>query len=249
MTHLSVNLNKIALLRNSRGRNFPAPEAFGEMALRLGAHGLTIHPRPDQRHARWSDLLVLKELTLKAQTTHPEVEFNVEGYPSDQFLEHVLKVSPDQCTLVPDPPEALTSDAGWDFSLHKDLLTHVTKLLQSKGIRVSLFMDAFSLSDQQKQSLAQIKPDRVELYTEKFAMDFETPNQDQTIFMYKEASKIALDMGIEVNAGHDLNLKNLKTFLSEVPDIKEVSIGHALIVESLLDGFETTIKNYLKIVE
>lgn len=249
MVHLSVNLNKIALLRNSRGRDFPSLEEFGHQALFNGAHGLTLHPRPDQRHARFSDLPLLKNLLEESKIKCSNAELNVEGYPSPDFLEHVVRVRPDQCTLVPDPPEALTSDAGWDFFSHEDFLKKVTQKLQSQNIRVSLFLDPFSFDDDQRSSLLGIHPDRIELYTEKYAHSFGRPEQDQVTKTYQLVAQSIQEMGIDVNAGHDLNQQNLKTFIENIPLLKEVSIGHALIVEALREGFETTIQNYLKILQ
>lgn len=248
MIHLSVNLNKIALLRNSRGKDIPSPEVFGRAALELGVQGLTVHPRPDERHARFSDLSKLKEIVKSFKANRPEVEFNVEGYPSPDFLEKVISVAPDQCTLVPDPPEAITSDAGWNFTEHQSFLIEVTRKLQEAGIRVSLFLDPFTFNQNQSEALAAIHPDRIELYTEKYALDFGTESEQNTLKVYKDVAARAERLGIEVNAGHDLNQKNLKLLITEIPLIKEVSIGHALIVESLWDGFSQTIQNYLKII-
>lgn len=248
MTHLSVNLNKIALLRNSRGKDFPSPKVFGKKALELGAHGLTVHPRPDERHARFSDLPSLKDLVLLEKSRRLEVEFNIEGYPSTDFLEKVISVGPDQCTLVPDPPEAITSNAGWDFEKHQDFLTEVTGQLQSAGIRVSLFLDPFTFSQLQLNALSAIGPERIELYTEKYALAFGGESEDLIIQVYKDVSDQVGKLGIDINAGHDLNQKNLGRLIQEIPMIKEVSIGHALIVESLWDGFSKTIKNYLNIL-
>jgi pyridoxine 5-phosphate synthase len=248
MAHLSVNLNKIALLRNSRGKNFPAPEEFGKKALEAGAFGLTLHPRPDQRHARYSDLPLLGELIHSFKKTRP-AELNVEGYPSEEFLSRVLEQQPDQCTLVPDAPDAITSNAGWDFVTHQEFLTHVIRPLKSKKIRVSLFLDPFTFTPAQKKALQTIAPERIELYTEKYAQDFGTPHQAATLEAYKNVSTQISLMGIEINAGHDLNQKNLRTLLEEIPQIKEVSIGHALIVDALWEGFIPTLKNYLALTK
>tara|TARA_Y100001958_G_C21235703_1_gene562057 strand:- start:1539 stop:2348 length:810 start_codon:yes stop_codon:yes gene_type:complete len=248
MTHLSVNLNKVALLRNSRGKNHPAPEIFGEKILAWGAMGLTLHPRPDQRHAKYSDLPVLQGLVQNWKTKRPEVEFNVEGYPSEDFLEKVLSLKPDQCTLVPDPPEALTSDAGWDFQKHESFLKEVTVRLQEQGIRVSLFLDPFEFTPSQLEALRKISPERIEFYTEAFAENFGTEKQQTCLETYRKVAHQLTEVGIELNAGHDLNQKNLSLLIQAIPQIKEVSIGHALIEEALWEGFETTIKNYLKIL-
>lgn len=246
MTHLSVNLNKIALLRNSRGKDFPSVETFGKKALEEGVHGLTVHPRPDERHTRFSDLPKLKNLIEKVK---PEAEFNVEGYPSPDFLEKVIAVHPDQCTLVPDPPDAITSNAGWDFTKHQDFLMEVTTTLKKAGLRVSLFLDPFTFNEEQFLALKSIGPERIELYTEQYALDFGSEKEKTTLASYKEVANQVTSIGIEVNAGHDLNQKNLSRLISEIPEIKEVSIGHALIVESLCDGFSKTLQNYLRLLK
>lgn len=240
MTNLSVNINKIALLRNSRGRGFPSVRQFAERCLELGAHGITLHPRPDQRHARYSDIHDLKSLCEERRA-----ELNVEGYPSDEFLEAVLAARPAQCTLVPDSPDQITSDHGWRLRDSEQFLRRVIATLREDGIRVSLFIDC----DSPEVPLAhEFGADRIELYTEPYALA--SPGEDRTAMLsaFRSASLRAQDSGLGVNAGHDLNLENLAEFLT-IPGILEVSIGHALIVECIESGVEAVIRRYLNIVE
>jgi pyridoxine 5-phosphate synthase len=235
---LSVNLNKIALIRNARGRDYPSIEDFARDALREGAHGVTIHPRPDQRHARYSDIAALARVV----SEFPGTELNVEGYPDETFLKEVIAVAPAQCTLVPDEPGQLTSDHGWNITRHADFLKTVVSRLQQAGIRVSLFMDP----DPEQIALApQTGTDRIELYTEAYA---QTPDRS-TLEPYCVAARRSVEQGMDVNAGHDLNLDNLALFVKAVPEVVEVSIGHALTVEALHYGFGTTIKRYVDILE
>ncbi len=222
MTRLSVNVNKIALLRNSRGRNFPDVTAFAARCLELGAHGITLHPRPDQRHARYSDVEKLKPVC----DSHG-AELNVEGYPAEDFLAVVKKVRPAQCTLVPDAPGQITSDHGWDLAAHAGLLRSTIAGLKNAGIRVSLFVD---YDNPRIGDAAALGADRVELYTEPYAEHFGTPRGDAVFQGCADAAAAAQRAGLGVNAGHDLNLQNLPRFL-QIPGILEVSIGHALIVE------------------
>lgn len=234
---LSVNLNKIALIRNARGHNYPSIEHFAHTALAAGAHGVTIHPRPDQRHARYADIAALAEVVRNFQ----HAELNVEGYPNEAFLREVLAVVPAQCTLVPDAPDQLTSDHGWNLSKDGDFLAKVITQLKQAGIRSSIFMDP---------DLAQIElapktgAQRIELYTEAYAAH---PGR-KTIEPYLLAAQRAVTLGMGVNAGHDLNLANLLPFLSAIPEIEEVSIGHALTVEALELGFVHTIERYVDIL-
>ncbi|TDR73925.1 pyridoxine 5'-phosphate synthase [Paludibacterium purpuratum] len=234
---LSVNLNKIALIRNARGRDYPSVESFARKALAAGAHGVTIHPRPDQRHARYDDIAALREVT----RAFPGTELNVEGYPDETFLSQVLAAKPDQCTLVPDEPGQLTSDHGWDLTRHLEQVRTVVARLRSAGIRTSIFMDP---------DLAQIAlapatgADRIELYTEAYA---HSPSAD-TLAPYAVAARKAVELGLAVNAGHDLNLDNLAEFVAGVPQVVEVSIGHALTVEALEFGFDATIRRYVAIL-
>lgn len=249
MTRLSVNVNKLATLRNSRGKNLPDVEALAEKILGFGAHGITVHPRPDGRHIRNADVRTLGKL-LRSRPPSPrgKVEFNVEGYPADDFLDLIEEVRPNQVTLVPDPPEALTSNAGWSLSGNKDFLTRVQKRLRATGARISLFLDPFMFTDAEALALAEIAPDRIELYTERFADDFSTDQRERTTSLYARAARIVHGLGIGVNAGHDLNQKNLGYLIESIPIVTEVSIGHALICEALEQGLETTVKNYLKIL-
>lgn len=234
MVSLSVNLNKIALIRNSRGGNTPDVLAAAKAVESFGAHGITIHPRPDQRHATYKDVENLKQIV----TT----ELNVEGYPSKEFIDIVCRVKPHQVTLVPDPPEALTSNAGWNTLEHQSLLTDIVTELKNHGIRTSIFMDTdLSLYE----SAAATGTDRIELYTEAFARLY-PENPEKAIQPYKNAAIRAHSLGLGVNAGHDLNSFNLKYFSQEIPQLMEVSIGHALVSEALYLGLEKTVHLYLE---
>lgn len=238
-TKLSVNINKIALLRNARGRDYPSVCAFAASCLDLGAHGITLHPRPDQRHARYSDVTELKAL---CEERHAEL--NVEGYPADEFLDVVLDAGPAQCTLVPDSPDQVTSDHGWQFAGQEDLLCRVIGRLRENGIRVSLFID----HDCPDIELArEFGADRVELYTEPYAAAGSPEERDRLHQSFRDAAAKAREAGLGINAGHDLNLDNLAQFLT-IPDILEVSIGHALIVECIEHGIASVIRRYLEIV-
>ena len=237
MTQLSVNVNKIALLRNSRGRNFPDLLAFSARFLDLGAAGITLHPRPDQRHARYDDVAPLQRLCAERGC-----ELNVEGYPAAEFLEVVKSARPAQCTLVPDMPGQLTSDHGWDIEQHAALLRPAIAQLNELGIRVSLFVDA----DYPALEWArEVGAARVELYTERFAESYGGTQADAVFETYLQAARRAQALGLGVNAGHDLDLHNLARFL-DIPGILEVSIGHALIADAIYLGFENTIQLYLK---
>ena len=241
-TKLSVNINKIATLRNARGKNTPDLIHFSKIILKTKACGLTAHPRPDERHIRYTDVFDLKKL-LK---NYPDKEFNIEGYPSDKFIELIKQIKPQQCTLVPDTPEVLTSNAGWNFIKHKSLLKTITQQLKSSQIRVSLFLDPFIMDKTQYTALQNIAPDRIELYTENYAENY----RNQSILnQYKQCAHQVNQLNIQVNAGHDLNQKNLSGFLKTIPQIKEVSIGQALIAEALEEGILTTINKYIKIID
>lgn len=249
MTHLSVNVNKLATLRNSRGKNLPDVSVLSKKILGYGVQGLTVHPRPDGRHIRIPDVWALKKLVSEAQPTkYGPVEFNIEGYPSPDFLRMVKEVKPEQATLVPDPPEALTSNAGWDLVANDTFLTGVVQDLRKQGIRSSLFVDPFCFDEEQKNALARIRPDRIELYTERYCDDFNSADREATTRQYAQVAKIASDLQVGVNAGHDLNQENLGFLVKKIPSIKEVSIGHAIFCEALEQGLETTIKNYLRIL-
>lgn len=243
MTKLSVNVNKLATLRNSRGKNTPNVAEMAARIIGLGAHGITVHPRPDGRHIRRDDVFDLKKI-VKAP-----IEYNIEGYPSPDFLELLESAAPDQATLVPDPPEALTSNAGWDLSTNEAALTGIAARLRDRKIRVSLFVDPARFDAQELSALKRIRPDRIELYTEAFHDAFNTPNRAQMTALYSRVAKLAKENGVAVNAGHDLNQENLSYLLEHVPEIEEVSIGHALICEALLEGLPATIRNYLTIVK
>lgn len=239
MTKLSVNLNKIALLRNSRTLGIPSVTRFASIALAAGAHGITVHPRPDGRHIRTDDVFALSEL-LQA---HPGIEFNIEGNPFHQVMELVRKVRPDQCTLVPDDPSAFTSDHGWNLARDGERLQPVIGELHELGVRVSLFMDPLPEAMAYARELG---ADRVELYTEPYAAAFGTSTQDVELDRYAAAAKAAQGVGLGVNAGHDLNLPNLPVFLRAVPDVLEVSIGHALTADALETGFHAAVRAYVE---
>ncbi len=240
MTKLSVNLNKFALLRNARGINFPNVIHMGEKCILAGTHGITVHPRPDQRHIKRSDVYELSSFL----TDFPEIEFNIEGYPMPDFLAMVAQVKPHQCTLVPDKPEQLTSDHGWDLSKEGEQLQPIISDLKQAGIRVSLFMDR---ELKQIELTKAIGADRIELYTGPYARAFISRKTKTILANYKRAANKAQEIGLGVNAGHDLNLQNIALFCS-IPDILEVSIGHAIVVESFDFGLEQTIKKYLRIL-
>lgn len=235
MVRLSVNINKIATLRNARGGNMPDVLRVARDCEAFGAQGITVHPRPDERHIKYQDVLGLKPLV--------RTEFNVEGYPSPDFLDLVLKVKPHQVTLVPDPPEALTSNAGWDVLKHLDFLKETVARLQKEGIRVSIFMEPDASL---MESAAETGADRIELYTESYAKHFPEIGANAAK-AFAAAAEAAHACGLGVNAGHDLNLDNLKTFVQEVPHVLEVSIGHALVCDALYYGLQNTIGMYLAI--
>ena len=240
-TFFSINFNKIALLRNSRGRDYPSVVDFARQGLVLGINGLTLHPRPDQRHARYSDVYELKQVAAEFSGA----ELNIEGYPCDEFMQLVLDAKPHQCTLVPDDPNQITSDHGWNLHQDLELVKGVVAKLKAAGIRSSIFMDPVAAD----MALAKATgADRIELYTESYAQAFGTEQQAAVLAQFAAAAKAAQDLGLEVNAGHDLTLENLALFLT-IPDIKEVSIGHALVVESLLQGYDRTVKGYVEICQ
>jgi pyridoxine 5-phosphate synthase len=237
MTVLSVNVNKIALLRNSRGRDFPSVIEFAKRVIGLGVKGITVHPRPDERHITRRDI---RELT-SFLADYPGVEFNIEGYPSEDFMELVLNAKPDQCTLVPDAPDQLTSDHGWDISAHESLLSNVLGRIRDADIRSSIFLDP---DVEMVERVPSVGADRIELYTESYAQAFGGESQDAVLEKYRAAALRASQLGLGLNAGHDLDLANLGGFLT-IPSILEVSIGHALIVESLHQGVDKVIARYL----
>lgn len=233
MTRLSVNINKVATLRNARGENIPDVVKFAIDCERFGAQGITVHPRPDERHITHKDVYDLR----KVVTT----EFNIEGYPSDDFMRMVIEVAPEQVTLVPDAPGVLTSNAGWDVLANSEFLTSVVTRLRQAGIRSSIFVDADPI---QVKEAARIGADRVELYTKPYA-DLYPENPEKAVAAFAEASSEALKRGIGLNAGHDLNLQNLSFFHKHLPLLDEVSIGHAIISDALYLGIERTIREYL----
>jgi pyridoxine 5-phosphate synthase len=232
MTKLSVNINKIATLRNARGGNVPNVLTAAINCQLFGADGITVHPRPDERHIRYSDVLDIKPLI----TT----EFNIEGYPSEDFITLVLSVKPDQVTLVPDPHDAITSNAGWDTLKNKAFLTEIVAEFRKNGIRTSLFVDTDPVNI---ENAALTGTDRIELYTEPYATGFSN-NAIEAIEPFMKAAEIARKEGLGINAGHDLNLENLRYFHQNIPWVEEVSIGHALISDALYLGLENTIQMY-----
>jgi pyridoxine 5-phosphate synthase len=232
MTKLSVNLNKVALIRNSRGRNEPDLVRVAQDCVSYGADGITLHPRPDERHARKQDIYDLKPVL--------SVELNVEGYPSEAFLQMIEEVKPAQCTLVPDPPGVLTSNAGWDTSKNKHFLLDIILRIEAAGVRSSLFIET-DLS--MIEIAAEIGTDRIELYTEPYALGFKE-NPEKAVEPYSRAANFAHELGLGINAGHDLSLVNLKYFAEQVPYLDEVSIGHALVGDALYLGFKETIRKY-----
>ena len=232
MTNLSVNINKVATLRNARGGNMPDVEKVAVDCERFGADGITVHPRPDERHIRRSDVYALRPIV--------RTEFNIEGYPSDDFIDLLLKVKPEQATLVPDAPNALTSTAGWEVADHLDFLTSVVDRLKEAGIRTSIFVG----TDIENIKLAaKTGADRVELYTEPYAVAY-SKDPAAAVAPYVAASEDAHKVGLGVNAGYDLSLVNLRYFYENLPHLNEVSIGHCLICDALYLGLEKTIAAY-----
>lgn len=233
MTRLSVNINKIATLRNSRGGKIPDVVKAAIRCQEFGAQGITVHPRPDERHIKKQDVFDLLPVI--------KTEFNIEGYPSKEFLELVIKAKPDQVTLVPDPPEALTSNQGWDTIKNKSVLINIIAKLKENGIRTSIFIGTeLELIEAAKET----GTDRVELYTEPYATLF-PDDKKNAVAPFRQAAERALELGLGINAGHDLSLANLKYFKDNIPGLDEVSIGHALIADALYFGLEKTIHAYL----
>lgn len=235
-TNLSVNINKVATLRNARGEDRPDVVDFALKAERFGADGITVHPRPDERHIRRSDVPALKAAI--------STEFNIEGYPSEDFLKLVEETRPAQVTLVPDAPGDITSSAGWDVTGNFDFLSEVVKRMKKSGIRVSIFVDP---DPAQIRAAAKAGADRVELYTKPYA-DRYAPDPHGAVAPFAAASIVAHEAGLEVNAGHDLSLENIAWFHDNVPYLNEVSIGHAIICECLDFGLEETLRHYLEIL-
>ncbi|MCX6282424.1 MAG: pyridoxine 5'-phosphate synthase [Bacteroidetes bacterium] len=237
MTKLSVNINKIATLRNARGGNLPDLLRTALDCERFGADGITVHPRPDERHVRYQDVLDLQPVL--------KTEFNIEGYPSDKFMALVMQVKPAQVTLVPDPPGVLTSNAGWDTVKYEHFLADVISGFKSAGIRTSVFIDP---DENLILRAAKTGTDRVELYTEAYAREFSI-DPAKAVQPFHKAAQTAFDCGLGLNAGHDLNLINLNFFYRHVPHLLEVSIGHALICDALYYGLENTIQMYLRLLK
>ena len=235
MTALSININKIATLRNARGGNIPNLIQHAIDLEKFGAQGITVHPRPDERHIRYDDVKALKDVL--------SVEFNIEGNPKENsFVELVLETNPEQVTLVPDSSTQLTSDHGWDTIKEFDYLKDIISLFKSKNIRTSIFVDPV---EKMIEGAARVGTDRIELYTEFYAANYES-NKEEAIKDYIKAAKVANNLNIGLNAGHDLNLINLQYFYSKIENLKEVSIGHALIADALYFGMENTVGMYLK---
>ncbi|MDX9725386.1 MAG: pyridoxine 5'-phosphate synthase [Bacteroidales bacterium] len=232
MTKLSVNINKIATLRNARGGNIPNVKTAAINCELFGAEGITVHPRPDERHIRYKDVLEIRPVI--------KTEFNIEGYPSDSFMDLVLAVKPDQVTLVPDAHDAITSNAGWDVMRYRLFLTDIVITLKKEGIRTSVFVDTATTNIEEA---AKTGTDRIELYTEPYAADFNSDARSAAE-PFVRAAELARDLGLGVNAGHDLNLDNLRYLHQNIPWLAEVSIGHALISDALYLGLENTIQMY-----
>ncbi len=233
MIKLSVNINKIATIRNARGGNTPDILKAAAKIESFGAHGITVHPRPDERHIRYQDVFDLKNMV--------KTELNVEGNPTNSFVDLVLKTKPHQVTLVPDAPDALTSNAGWDTIKHAQFLREVISEFKKNGIRTSIFVDPI---EAQIEGAKKTGTDRVELYTESFALKYNS-NRDLAIMPYKTAAQVAHQLELGINAGHDLSLENLRFFAEQIPFLDEVSIGHALISDALYFGLDNTVKMYL----
>lgn len=234
MTRLSVNINKIATLRNARGGNNPDVIKTALDCERYGAEGITVHPRPDERHIRYKDVIELKKVV--------STEFNIEGYPDERYLKLIRETKPAQATLVPDGPDAITSNAGWDTIKHKELLKEIIAEIKSQGVRVSVFVDpAVNMVEGAKNAGA----DRIELYTEPYAARYPI-DRESAIKPYIEAANTAHSLGLGINAGHDLDLHNLAFLKLSIPHLDEVSIGHALICDALYLGLENTIQLYLR---
>lgn len=234
MTRLSVNINKVALLRNSRGGNLPDVVQVAKDCEAFGAQGITVHPRPDERHIRYSDVPALRPVV--------QTEFNIEGNPSPDFMELVLAHPPAQCTLVPDDPSQLTSDQGWDTIRHADFLRDITAQLHDRGIRVSIFVDA---EEKFVEGAKAVGADRIEFYTGHYAQEY-LHDPERAVAPHRRCAELANRIGIGINAGHDLNLDNLRFYREQVPGLLEVSIGHALIADALYYGLSNTIQLYLE---
>ena len=236
-TKLSVNINKFATIRNARGGNNPDLIQVAKDCEAFGAEGITVHPRLDERHVRKSDVYALKEIV----TT----EFNIEGYPSPEFISLIHDIKPEQVTLVPDPPDALTSNAGWDTIKYEDYLKSIIEDLKKSAGRVSIFLEA---NPELLSTAKSAGADRIELYTEPYAIQY-TSDKTSAISPFKETAKLAGELGLGVNAGHDLNLENLNFLTTQIPELQEVSIGHALVCDALYHGLQNTIQMYLSALD
>ena len=232
MTNLSVNINKVATIRNARGGNMPDILKVAQDCENFGAQGITVHPRPDERHIKYSDVYGLKPLI--------RTEFNIEGYPCNNFIDLGLKVKPTQVTLVPDAPDAITSNAGWDVKTHFDQLSELVDTFTAQGIRTSIFVGTDLANI---ELAAKTGTDRIELYTEPYATNYPV-NKEEAVAPFVAAAQLAKNLGMGVNAGHDLNLENLAWFSQNIPWLEEVSIGHALICDALYHGLQETISLY-----
>jgi len=237
MTKLSVNINKIATIRNARGHNNPDLVKVALDAERFGAQGITVHPRPDERHIRYDDVMALKDQI--------STEFNIEGYPDKRYMEIIRLVKPAQATLVPDPPEAITSNTGWDTIKHQEMLKDIISELHSYGVRTSIFINP---ETKYFESAKVTGTDRVELYTEPYASTY-PKDKARAVAPYVEVAAIARELNLGLNAGHDLDLHNLKFLKEQIPDLDEVSIGHALICDALYYGLENTVQMYRRQLE
>ena len=236
MTKLSVNINKIATLRNARGGSYPNVLDAVINCQNYGADGITVHPRPDERHVTKKDVFEIKPLI----TT----EYNIEGYPSQDFINMVIEVNPDQVTLVPDGPDVITSCSGWDTVKFQSYLKEIISIFKERNIRTSIFVDPL---ETMIEGAKKCGADRIELYTEDYATRYQV-NKEEAISAYQKAAHMATDLGIEINAGHDLSLENLKYFAENIPNLKEVSIGHALISDAIYLGLENTIQMYKRLL-
>jgi pyridoxine 5-phosphate synthase len=234
VTRLSVNINKIATLRNARGGNNPDVIKAAQDCERFGAQGITVHPRPDERHIRYSDVIHLKSIV--------KTEFNIEGFPDERYLKIIRETKPAQATLVPDGPDVITSNSGWDTVRNASFLTNVIQEIKALGVRVSIFVDPLP---KMVEGAAKVGADRIELYTEPYAREYHV-NRNVAVKPYIESAKVAHNLGLGVNAGHDLDLTNLNFLKKSLPYLDEVSIGHALICDALYFGLENTIQLYLK---
>ncbi len=248
-TKLSVNLNKIALLRNQRHVGYPDPVAAARTILEAGAHGLTVHPRPDERHIRKTDVRDLDRLLKDEGWAARGIEYNIEGNPFPDFMKLVMEIKPDQATLVPDSPDAATSDDGWDVFAEEDRLRPLIGELKAAGIRVALFMNAVDDPGATMAETAELGADRIELYTGPYADAYDGPAHERVLERYRRSAEAAVAHGLEINAGHDLTIENLPTLKAALPRLDEVSIGHAFTSDALWIGFEGAVAAYLEALQ